>query len=628
MLAGPVDHRGTGRRGDVLADLLDLAGAHEEIRRLKVAGRAAGPDGRVLHEQHGRLLGQRGAPVGTGRIDAGGREEFLRDRGLGVLGFEGGGALRGPAERGPVGQLAGAGELAGLARGTKAHGAAGGAEELGRGEEQQRVLVAHAGGHVLVAGLHFQPVRPGAGDDEFRRPLAAGPRQRPGAARVEAFPGLQLERVAVNPHELDGGVVGLEEVAAGDDDVGRAARLERALRRADAEQAGRRGGERRERGVGAEAAAHGLADACPELGLGFLELRGRQDDRHAGLGEARGVGRRELPVLQFVELDVDGPLGQLDLGHLRKIQRQDDRDLRLRQDVADTVFGAAAAQGDVELELGGQPQHARHIQFVADLEQHGLRARHDRAERGERLVGLRALAAGGIGGVGGLRSRIPLGVEQRLADERHRAHQGGRVGAVDKIAELERQLLRGGRADNPGVETRGARADEGAGAAENAARRGDVDGGETERAKLLDALRIRRQRTGGGPLGRDPAVPGIGAGARGGGCRCRGRGIIGARGGGLPGLGQEKGRAALDEAGVERAARHIPHAGVGRRREPGADRRNDAVADDKRAVLDDLARSDHDAAADEGMDPGAGVTQTLHGRGDGSRSRRGGTIQK
>ncbi len=132
----------------------------------------------------------------------------------------------------------------------------------------------------------------------------------------------------------------------------------------------RRAGQSGQGRVFAQPAANREANARPEIFLRLLQLLGGEGERDSRFGQARGITRGPVPVLQFVQIKFQRLFRPFDCRRLGEIERQNDRRFFLRQRLSHPVFVAVAEQDRLQFEFIGDPQGAKQIELVLRLE-HG-----------------------------------------------------------------------------------------------------------------------------------------------------------------------------------------------------------------------------------------------------------------
>ena len=196
-------------------------------------------------------------------------------------------------------------------------------------------------------------------------------------------------------------------------------------------------------------------------------------------------------MLELIELVFQLMFGPFDLRHFRKIEGQNDRCLRGRQRLANSVLIAVSAQNRLEFELIGDAQSAEQFQLVIRLEDRGLFALHLLDQRGETGICFRTFRRPRILAVGFLRRLIPGSVKKVLPDQRDAAHQRIRVGPIVCTVEIESDVLRHGRRQHHGGDIGFLKIDQRAASAEYAATRHDESAGETKVAQFTCRLSVQ-----------------------------------------------------------------------------------------------------------------------------------------
>ena len=601
VLAGGVDDHGAGGRGELLPHAHDLTRLHQQVGVFQATLRTLRPHRGVAHQQHSRLCRRRCAAELHRRPDE--RQVDLRHlhrhRTTGGT-FEGFGARaaiagvgpvreRQPAEERRVTHRAGQQQRAFLPKrlaGERRFQTTGLGDDPHR-RERHRATTGHFHRATDAIERPFETQR----DVLERAGIVGG--DRPCAARVHLRRSRDTVLPSLHPHVAHGRLFG-EEIALANHEIGRLADGDRAVRFLDAKERGGHGRERRQRLVGREATCHGSAEIGKEL-RERGEAVGGDGERHAGGGQLRRVGGREVPVAEIGQRHVGGRFRARHVRRVGEVQRQHHRLRATLQHVEQPVFLTVAAKPRRELVVLRELVGAEVFLLAPGLEHDRLRSLHGFAEGRQRLTRFRRQQRAATGFVGPPRAAIPLGVHQRLLHERDGAHGGVGIHAAKGEGTLEAHRLREIGAQHAFAHTGVAEADHRGGAAEDAltrhgqcrpeaerAQRGATRGVVLEiggRAEPRAHLRIPMRRSHVATLRRRVTAK-VGGG--------------------------------IDEARIDREALEVPHAGASGRGHAGTNGGDEPVADDDRGVGQDLAGGGDDARAHQGVVARAVVAQAGH----------------
>ena len=182
---------------------------------------------------------------------------------------------------------------------------------------------------------------------------------------------LQDEGLSVHP-VLEQGVLRVQEMARGHQQVGPGTGLQGAHRAFQSHELRGHGGERRQGGGGVQAATH-HATQCGPQGFRFLQSVGREGDGASGLHQDARPVRRQLPVLEVGERDLEGIEGVLDVIGLREVEWQDQRHPHGRRRIRPGIFGSAGMHGEPHPELRRQVLDPVKVLPIMCLEEQGCR---------------------------------------------------------------------------------------------------------------------------------------------------------------------------------------------------------------------------------------------------------------